>query len=106
MPKLTAIIFCCNWIVFTICKSVIAKVTAGNADIIYAVRTNESTGIGVIVSGLEIVEAEVVGIVIIATITEWVQVGDGFGSIFRFGGYLGKRLRTVIICPNDLTIRV
>ena len=44
---------------------------------------------------MEVIEAEVVIIVIVAAIAQRVYIGKGFGRIFRFGWYLGIRLNIV-----------
>ena len=93
-----------NWIIIAIGEHIVAQIAGIGVGVF--IRTNESASIGVIITGLEVIEAEVIGIVIVASIAQGVQFGDGFGSIFRLGWYLGKRLRTVIICPYDFTIRV
>ena len=82
-----------NWIIIAIGEHIVAQIAGIGVGIL--VRTDESAGIGIIISGLEVIEAEVIGIVIIAAIAQGVQFGDGFGRIFRLGGSLVIRLDIV-----------
>ena len=82
-----------NWIIIAIGEHIVAQIAGIGVGIL--VRTNESTSSSVVISGLEVIEAEVVIIVIVAAIAQRVYIGKGFGRIFRFGWYLGIRLDIV-----------